>query len=170
MVCSANSFHSFLNFFIIATSFRHKENKQNNQQQKQPTQETAFNRHYSRNTVEKKTKQIQKQENKANIEFLTCHRVPWASFLSQKATYFTSFCINKNNRHHKLLPAGRPSREKGGGEKRESHMTSSHHLTMHMTLQHLTRQYTCTHAPTHAPTHTPTANHATNTHPHTRSL
>lgn len=79
-----------------------KRKKKNNRQQKQPTQETVFNRHYPRNTV-KTTKK--KKENNANIEFLTCHIVPWAGFLSQKAIYVTSFYSNKNNRHLKWLPA-----------------------------------------------------------------
>lgn len=35
------------------------------------------------------------KENKANIQRLTCHIVSWASFLSQKATYFTSFVVIK---------------------------------------------------------------------------
>lgn len=86
-------FFSFFNNHILWTK---RKEKQNNQQQKQPTQETAFNMHYPRNTVEKK-REKKRQENKANIDFSTCHTVPWASFLSQKATYFTSFCSNKNN-------------------------------------------------------------------------
>lgn len=49
---------------------------------------------------------MKKQGKKSKYRILTCHIVPWASFLSQKATYFTSFCSNKNNRHLKWLPAG----------------------------------------------------------------
>lgn len=102
--CAQHVFH----YFKSLLSLDKEKNKKNNRQQKQPTQETVFNRHYPRNTV-KTTKK--KKENNANIEFLTCHIVPWAGFLSQKAIYVTSFYSNKNNRHLKWLPADWPSRE-----------------------------------------------------------
>lgn len=73
--------HDFLSTQIKITTV--------NQQRKQPLQETAFQTHYSRNSGKKKTR------NKANTEFLTCHIVPWASFLSQKATYVTRFVVIK---------------------------------------------------------------------------
>lgn len=77
--------HDFLSTQIKITTV--------NQQRKQPLQETAFQTHYSRNSEKKQTKK--KTRNKANTEFLTCHIVPWASFLSQKATYVTRFVVIK---------------------------------------------------------------------------
>lgn len=53
---------------LITTFFGQKEKEQNNQQQKQPTQETAFNMHYPRNT-KKIIKMKKQEEKKANIEF-----------------------------------------------------------------------------------------------------
>lgn len=149
MALSAQTDVLSMSITIFNNLFLWTKNKRNNQQQKQPIQETTFNMLDPRNTVKTKDRK------KSKYRIWTCHIVPWASFLSQKATNFTSFCSNKMNRHLKWLPAGWPSREKSRENKK---VTYHHHVTGPCTWPCSISQNTHTHAPTH------TASHATDTH------
>lgn len=102
--CAQHVFHYFESLLSLDKEKKNKTiDSKNNQHRKQ----------YSIGIIqETQWKQLKKKkENNANIEFLTCHIVLWAGFLSQKAIYVTSFYSNKNNRHLKWLPADWPSRE-----------------------------------------------------------
>lgn len=91
------------------------------------------------------------KENKANIQRLTCHIVSWASFLSQKATYFTSFVVIKR------IDISNGCQQVDKAEKSERRETRKPHDII-TSLDHAhdsaaSRKTVHTHPPTHTPSH-----------------
>jgi len=143
-----------LSLFLITSFYGQKTKKTINNKSSQYRKQHSI-------CIIQETQWKQKTGKKSKYRIWTCHIVPWASFLSQKATNFTSFCSNKMNRHLKWLPAGWPSREKSRENKKA---TWHHHVTGPCTWPCSISQNTHTHTLPHTDTHTLQVMQLTHTH------
>lgn len=158
--CAQLVFH----FFKSPLSLDKKKKKLNNQQQKQPTQETASNMHYPRNTVKKKN--WRKQENKANIEFQHATLFLGQVFFHRKPPILLVFVVIKitdiSNGCQQMDQAEKK------GEERNHEATRHHHVTGPCTWPcSIPQDITYTHSFIHTRTHCKSCNRDTHTYTQT---